>query len=99
MGDPADPGRERWRRTTRAEALAEAAERRERFETTSGIEVADLYAPSDVAELDEERDLGRPGEYPFTRGVHPAMYRSRLWTMRQYAGFSSAAEKIGRAHV
>ncbi len=87
-----DPGRDRWRATTRAEALAEGAERRERFVTTSGIEVADLYTPADLASLDEERDLGRPGEAPFTRGVHPAMYRSRLWTMRQYAGFSSAAE-------
>ncbi len=87
-----DPGRDRWRATTRAEALAEGAERRERFVTTSGIEVADLYTPADLAGLDEERDLGRPGEAPFTRGVHPAMYRSRLWTMRQYAGFSSAAE-------
>ena len=63
-----------------------AAERRERFETSSGIEIRDLYTAADTAGLDEERDLGRPGEYPFTRGVQPTMYRSRFWTMRQYAG-------------
>jgi methylmalonyl-CoA mutase N-terminal domain/subunit len=87
-----DEGRERWRTKTRARALAAAPERREHFETTSGIEVADLYTPADVATLDEDRDLGRPGEFPFTRGVQPTMYRSRLWTMRQYAGFATAEE-------
>ncbi len=91
--DPAaDPGRERWRATTRTDALRSAPERRGRFETTSGIEIRDLYTPADTAGLDEERDLGRPGEYPFTRGVQPTMYRSRFWTMRQYAGFATAEE-------
>ena len=71
---------------------AAAPERRERFETSSGIEVRDLYTPADLAGLDEDRDLGRPGEYPFTRGVQPTMYRSRFWTMRQYAGFATAEE-------
>jgi methylmalonyl-CoA mutase N-terminal domain/subunit len=87
-----DPGRERWRETTRAKALGSAPERRSHFATSSDIEISDLYAPADVADLDEVRDLGRPGEYPFTRGVQPTMYRSRLWTMRQYAGFATAAE-------
>src|SRR5262245_47432155 len=87
-----DPGRERWRTTTRAKAVAASPERRERFLTTSDIEVQDLYTPADIASLDEDRDLGRPGEYPFTRGVQPTMYRGRLWTMRQYAGFATAAE-------
>ena len=87
-----DPARDRWRATTRARAVASSGERRERFETSSGIEVADLYTPADLAGLDEDRDLGRPGEYPFTRGVQPTMYRGRLWTMRQYAGFATAAE-------
>ncbi|HEX6401099.1 MAG TPA: methylmalonyl-CoA mutase family protein [Actinomycetota bacterium] len=72
--------------------MGAAAERRERFETSSGIEIRDLYTPADLAGLDEDRDLGRPGEYPFTRGVQPTMYRSRLWTMRQYAGFATAEE-------
>jgi methylmalonyl-CoA mutase N-terminal domain/subunit len=90
--EPVDPGREQWRGSTRRKALEGAPERRERFETSSGLEVRDLYTPADVAGLDEDRDLGRPGEPPFTRGVQPTMYRSRLWTMRQYAGFSTAAE-------
>ncbi len=87
-----DPGRDRWRAGARARAVASTPERRARFETSSGLEIADLYTPADVAGLDEERDLGRPGEYPFTRGVQPTMYRGRLWTMRQYAGFATAAE-------
>ena len=91
-GEAPDPGRDRWRATLKAKAAAAAAERRERFETSSGIEIRDLYTPLDTAGLDEERDLGRPGEYPFTRGVQPTMYRSRLWTMRQYAGFATAEE-------
>jgi methylmalonyl-CoA mutase N-terminal domain/subunit len=91
-GEGTDPARDRWRETLRAKALRAAPERRERFETSSGIEVRDLYTPADLAGLDEDRDLGRPGEYPFTRGVQPTMYRSRFWTMRQYAGFATAEE-------
>jgi len=87
-----DPGRARWRATARAKAIGSTPERRARFATSSGIEIADLYTPSDIAGLDEDRDLGRPGEYPFTRGVQPTMYRGRFWTMRQYAGFATAAE-------
>jgi methylmalonyl-CoA mutase, N-terminal domain len=89
---PADPGRDRWRESTRSKAVEGAPERRERFATSSDIEIADLYTPADTAGLDEERDLGRPGEFPFTRGVQPTMYRGRLWTMRQYAGFATAEE-------
>ena len=92
VGEGTDPGRDRWRETLRAKAVAGAAERRARFETSSGIEVRDLYTAADVAALDEARDLGRPGEFPFTRGVQPTMYRSRFWTMRQYAGFATAEE-------
>ena len=92
VGEGEDPARDRWRETLRAKALRAAPERRERFETSSGIETRDLYTAADVAGVDEERDLGRPGEYPFTRGVQPTMYRSRFWTMRQYAGFATAEE-------
>ncbi len=60
--------------------------------TTSDITVEPLYGPDDLADWDPKDALGRPGEYPFTRGVQPTMYRGRLWTMRQYAGFASAAE-------
>jgi methylmalonyl-CoA mutase N-terminal domain/subunit len=88
----ADPGRDRWRASTRAKAIEGAAERRERFATSSDIDIADLYTAADTAGLDEERDLGRPGEFPYTRGVQPTMYRGRLWTMRQYAGFATAEE-------
>jgi methylmalonyl-CoA mutase N-terminal domain/subunit len=83
---------DRWRATTRAKALASSPERRDGFATTSEIPVADVYTPADVAALDAGRDLGLPGEYPFTRGVQATMYRSRFWTMRQYAGFATAAE-------
>ena len=92
VGEGRDPGRDRWRETLRAKAVKAAAERRDRFETSSGVEIRDLYTPADIAGLDEDRDLGRPGEYPYTRGVQPTMYRSRLWTMRQYAGFATAEE-------
>jgi len=83
--------KERWMRETAAPVLARQPERRERFETTSGIEIARVYDPSDVS-TDYARDLGYPGEYPFTRGIYPTMYRGRLWTMRQYAGFGTAEE-------
>ncbi|HZS08582.1 MAG TPA: methylmalonyl-CoA mutase family protein [Blastocatellia bacterium] len=72
-----------------------AKERRERFTTSSDIELKNHFRPED-AELDVERDLGEPGQYPFTRGVYETMYRGRLWTMRQYAGFSTAAESNKR---
>ena len=97
-GEAADPARERWRATARAAALAAGPERRDRFVTSSDLEIRDLYTPADTAALDEDRDLGRPGEYPYTRGVHPTMYRARLWTMRQYAGFATAAETNRRFH-
>ncbi len=92
VGEGKDPGRDRWRETLRSKALAGAPERRSPFETSSGIVIRDLYTPADTAGLDEARDLGRPGEFPFTRGVQPTMYRSRFWTMRQYAGFATAEE-------
>src|SRR5580765_7114326 len=65
--------------------------------TMSGLEVEPLYTP-DAVEIDYGRDLGRPGEYPFTRGVYPTMYRGRLWTMRQFAGFGTATETNERFH-
>ena len=91
-----DAERERWRATTRAKGLEGAPERRERFATSSDLEVSDVYAAADLAGWNERTALGLPGEYPFTRGVQPTMYRSRLWTMRQYAGFASATETNGR---
>ena len=71
-------------------------ERSDVFETPSGIPIARLYTSDDVADMDYERDLGYPGEYPFTRGIYPTMYRGRLWTMRQYAGYAGAEESNKR---
>ncbi len=71
-------------------------ERRQRFAGVSDREVKRCYGPEDVANLDYARDLGNPGEYPYTRGVHPTMYRGKLWTMRQFAGFGTAEETNAR---
>jgi len=72
--------------------LGAHGERKEQFATVSNMDVDRLYTPADVADLDFERDLGFPGEPPFTRGVYPTMYRGRTWTMRQFAGFGTAEE-------
>jgi methylmalonyl-CoA mutase N-terminal domain/subunit len=76
--------------------LAKYPERKADFVNTSGIPVKRVHLPTDVAHLDYQRDLGFPGEFPFTRGVQPTMYRGRYWTMRQYAGFGSAEESNRR---
>ena len=83
---------ERWEETTRQQAAASLAERRPTFVTTSSSPVESLYTPLDIADLDYGRDLGLPGEYPYTRGIHPTLYRSRVWTMRMFAGFGTAEE-------
>ena len=75
-----------WERAFGASELREGA-----FTTISGAPLRPLYGP-EQAPLDYERDLGYPGQFPFTRGVHPSMYRGRLWTMRQFAGFGSARQ-------
>ncbi len=80
-----------WEEGPLAKTLQRSPERSDGF-ATSSLDVGRLYTPLDVADLDYDRDLGFPGEYPFTRGVQPTMYRGRLWTMRQYAGFGTADE-------
>ncbi|MBC8449158.1 MAG: methylmalonyl-CoA mutase family protein [Chloroflexi bacterium] len=82
----------RWAEATLHPTLARHPERHDEFITVSSAPVKRLYTPADVADLDYGRDLGFPGEYPFTRGVHPTMYRGRLWTMRMFAGFGTAEE-------
>jgi methylmalonyl-CoA mutase N-terminal domain/subunit len=69
-----------------------------RFKNLSGIEIQTVYGPDDIKHLDCERDLGKPGEFPFTRGIYPTMYRGRLWTMRQFAGFGTAEQSNRRYH-
>jgi len=81
-----------WSETTLASTLKRAAERQEKFETSSGMEIDTVYTPEDLTNFDYSRDLGHPGEYPFTRGVQANMYRGRIWTIRQYAGFGTAEE-------
>lgn len=88
--------RERWGKEVLSPTLSKAPERRKRFESTSGKEIERLYTPLHLEDFDYLRDLGFPGEYPFTRGVQPTMYRGRFWTMRQYAGFGDARESNNR---
>src|SRR5579863_10230510 len=73
-----------------------SAARPQRFTTVSGYPIRQLYTPADLANWDLERDLGQPGEPPYTRGIHSTMYRSRLWTMRQFAGFGAAEDTNAR---
>jgi len=82
----------RWEETTLQQTLVGRPERHDDFITTSSEPVERLYTPLDVAGMDYQGDLGFPGEYPFTRGVHSTMHRGRLWTMRMFAGFGSAEE-------
>ena len=79
-------------------AFASRPERLERFSTVSDWEIKRLYTPEDIQDLDFNKEIGFPGEYPFTRGVQPSMYRGRLWTMRMFAGLGSAADTNKRFH-
>ena len=88
--------RDNWETSTLKNMLDRHPERMEKFMTTSGAPVERLYTPLDTADLDYTRDLGFPGEYPFTRGVHSTMHRGRLWTMRMFAGFGTAEETNAR---
>jgi methylmalonyl-CoA mutase N-terminal domain/subunit len=87
-----------WRMTTARKAKEKTAERQQKFVTSSDIEIPDLSTEEDLKDFDVHIKLGYPGEFPFTRGIHPDMYRSRLWTMRQYAGFATAEESNKRYH-
>ncbi len=84
--------RSQWEQGCLEPILKRFPERADRFMTTSSQEVGRLYTPEDVAGIDFERDIGWPGIYPYTRGVHPTMHRGRLWTMRMFAGFGTAKE-------
>jgi methylmalonyl-CoA mutase N-terminal domain/subunit len=92
MSKPIKDEFDRWEKTTLGKTLVKSPERRTSFNTTSDIEIKRLYTPLDINDADYGENLGFPGEFPFTRGVQPTMYRGRLWTMRQYAGFATAEE-------
>ncbi|WP_424945279.1 acyl-CoA mutase large subunit family protein [Caldanaerobacter subterraneus] len=88
--------REDWEKNHREKAIAKFPERKEEFKTSSEIEIKPIYTPEDVKGIDYLEKLGFPGEYPYTRGVQPTMYRGRFWTMRQYAGYGTAEESNKR---
>jgi methylmalonyl-CoA mutase, N-terminal domain len=84
--------KQRWEREVLEPALAKSPERNVPFTTISGRLIDRLYTPEDLQDLDYQRDLNSPGEYPYTRGIHPSGYRGKLWTMRQFAGFGTPEE-------
>ncbi|MFN8401921.1 MAG: methylmalonyl-CoA mutase family protein [Anaerolineales bacterium] len=86
----------KWEETSLKKALNQLPERADEFITTSSEPINRLYTPLDIADLDYNESLGLPGEYPYTRGVHPTLHRSKLWTMRMFAGFGTAEETNGR---
>ena len=85
-----------WQEKVVEPQLKRAPERRSSFNTDSGIEIDPLYTPEDLGQFDYQDKLGYPGEYPYTRGVQPTMYRGRFWTMRQYSGYATAKESNQR---
>jgi methylmalonyl-CoA mutase N-terminal domain/subunit len=92
------PAEQEWEARVLRPALERAPERQKEFTTVSGHPIRRLYTPADVAELDYERDIGFPGQPPYTRGIHATMYRGRLWTMRQFAGFGTPEDTNRRFH-
>ena len=91
-GATAATARQRWEREVLEPALAKAPERSVPFTTISGRPIERLYTPEDISNLDYQRDLNNPGQFPYTRGIHPTGYRGKLWTMRQFAGFGTPEE-------
>src|SRR6266511_3717029 len=89
-------GKERWRRELFRSFVEKAPERTVRFESLSGIQIQPLYTPEDLAGWRYEEKLGYPGEFPYTRGPYPSMYRGRLWTMRMFAGFGRPEDTNAR---
>lgn len=96
MGKNLRDAKKRWGENVAGRARAKLGERKPEFKTSSGIPVDILYTPAELGGSDYCRDMGFPGEFPFTRGVQPTMYRGKLWTMRQYAGFGTAEESNER---
>ena len=84
--------KQQWQKETVVKSFDKLPERQETFQTSSNIPIDRTYTPADIPNFEYLSDLGFPGEYPYTRGVYPTMYRARLWTMRQYAGFGTAEQ-------
>jgi methylmalonyl-CoA mutase N-terminal domain/subunit len=92
------PAERDWEAQTLNPALEKSPERQKAFTTLSSVPIQRLYTPADLAEFDYARDLGDPGKYPFTRGIHRTMYRGKVWTMRQFAGFAAPEDTNRRLH-
>ncbi len=90
--DKINTNKDTWEESTLKDNLTRFPERKEKFITTSSEEINRLYTPVDTQNLDYAQDLGLPGEYPYTRGIHPTLHRGKLWTMRMFAGFGMAEE-------
>ena len=88
--------KKRWEESTYNKSAEKMPERLDYYTTVSDLEIDKLYTPDDIKDLDYFKDLGFPGEFPYTRGVQPTMYRSRLWTMRQFAGLGTAEDTNNR---
>ena len=88
----------RWRDETLTLSLQKSPERMKRFTTLSGVPIERLYTPADLPEFDYSQELGDPGEYPYARGIHPTMYRGKIWTMRQFSGFGRPEDTNERLH-
>jgi methylmalonyl-CoA mutase N-terminal domain/subunit len=91
-------GEKRWDEQILKPTLVKSPERQKEFTTLSGVPINRLYTPADLPEFDYSQDLGNPGEYPYTRGIHPTMYRGKIWTMRQFSGFGSPEDTNQRLH-
>jgi methylmalonyl-CoA mutase N-terminal domain/subunit len=96
MKATAGTAKERWERETLAPSLGKAPERAESFTTISGHPIERLYTADDLHDIDPVRDIGEPGVFPYTRGIHASGYRGKLWTMRQFAGFGTPDDTNGR---
>ena len=84
--------KEEWKKECYQEHIKKHSERREEFSNLSNVNIDSIYTPDDISHLENDKHIGLPGMYPFLRGIHPTMYRGRLWTMRQFSGFGSAEE-------
>ena len=91
-------GKKKWEDECLKPQLAKSPERKSRFSTISDLEIPSLIGPEDLGDYSYDDKLCYPGQYPFTRGVYPSMYRGRLWTMRQFSGFGTPKDTNKRYH-